>query len=126
HGKRLIEGVLDGLGVSVVDGGVSAEPGDLARLAETRDCAGIALSTYNGVALTYFCRLRDELAERGLEIPVMMGGRLSEIPEDSGDSLPVDVGDRLTSEGAIPCRSVKDMLPVLMELAPGRERASRP
>ena len=126
HGKRLIEGVLDGLGVSVVDGGVSAEPGDLARLAESRACAGIALSTYNGVALTYFCRLRDELAERGLAIPVMMGGQLSEIPEDSGDSLPVDVGDRLTSEGAIPCRSVKDMLPVLMELAPGRERASRP
>ena len=110
----------------MVDGGVSAEPGDLARLAEIRKCAGIALSTYNGVALTYFCRLRDELAERGLEIPVLIGGRLSEIPEDSKDSLPVDVGDRLAREGAIPCRSVQDLLPVLMEFASGREQGPRP
>ena len=117
HGKRLIEGVLHGLGVGVVDGGVSAEPGEIARLAEARECAGIALSTYNGVALTYYCRLRDELTERGLDIPVMMGGQLSEIPGDSADSLPVDVGERLAREGAIPCRSIHDMLPKLMESA---------
>ncbi len=125
HGKRLVDGVLDGLGVRVVDGGISAQPGDLARLAEDRDCEGIALSTYNGVALTYFCRLRDELVERGLEIPVMMGGQLSEIPEDSGDSLPVDVGERLTREGAIPCRSVQDMLPVLMDVVSGGTQGPR-
>ena len=122
HAKRLIEGLLNQLGVDIVDGGVSAETHEIAHLAETSKCTLIALSTYNGVALTYFKRLHDELVERGLETPVIIGGQLSEIPEKSTDSLPIDVSEELSTAGAFPCRSVQDMMPVLADLAqPGRD-----
>lgn len=117
HGKRLVEGILSGLGVRIVDGGVSAEPDDIGRLAESEHADAVALSTYNGVALTYYCRLRDELVERGLSPPVLIGGQLTEIPEDSADSLPRDVTDQLMREGAIPCANSLALIPSLAELA---------
>jgi methylmalonyl-CoA mutase cobalamin-binding subunit len=116
HGKRLVEGVLAGLGVQVIDGGVSAQPEDLGRLAESSACDALALSTSNGVALTCYDRLRDELRERGLTIPVLIGGQLNQIPEGSEDSLPVDVSGRLEAEGALPCRSIHDMVSNLATL----------
>ena len=128
HGKSVLEGVFRGLGLRVVDGGVSADPANVANQVESHQAHVIALTTYNGVALTYYGRLADELAEKQLNIPVLMGGQLNEIPEDDNDneSLPVDVSDALERKGAVVCREISDALPVLLAVASGEYPSVRP
>ncbi len=63
----------------------------------------IALSTYNGVALRYSKTLLQKLSEADLAIPVLIGGRLNEIPEGSNTSLPVDVSAELVELGVLVC-----------------------
>ncbi|MEM7195844.1 MAG: cobalamin-dependent protein [Pseudomonadota bacterium] len=116
HAKRVLDGVMLKFGVRVIDGGISADPVGLAALAEKTQADAVALSTYNGVALHYYSTLSDELEERGLTVPVLIGGQLNQIPEDSDDSLPVDVSSELTEQGAVVCHSMVDMLPALERL----------
>jgi methylmalonyl-CoA mutase cobalamin-binding subunit len=121
HGKMLLEGVLKKLGIGIIDGGVSVDPGVLARVAESTSADAIALSTYCGVALTYFGQLQDELTEKGLSIPVLIGGQLNEIPAKSDSSLPVNVEPELTRKGAIVCNTIHDAMPLLIELARNKD-----
>ncbi len=122
HGKGLVERLFAGLGVAMLDGGVSCDPDDLAEEARRSGADLIALSTYNGIALEFMAALKRELDRRGLATPVLIGGRLNQIPDGSNTSLPVDVGDELAALGAIVCREVEDALPALVELARPRRR----
>ncbi|RTM07510.1 MAG: hypothetical protein EKK31_11175, partial [Hyphomicrobiales bacterium] len=80
HGKYLVEQALEGLGVAIADAGVAVDPEALvARAAETGADA-IAVSTYNGVALRYAQAVKAAMAARGLALPVLIGGRLNEVP----------------------------------------------
>lgn len=124
HSKMLLEKMLRELGVSVIDAGISVDADDLARIVEDHNADAIALSTYNGVALNYFGQLQDELRERGLNPRVFIGGQLNEIPEDSESSLPVDVSPELKKRGAIPCNSLADMMPGLLDLSKKKFRAN--
>jgi len=117
HGKMLVEDVARRLGLTVLDGGVSTNPAKLADLAVELGADAIAISTYNGVALSYYRALEAALAERGRKLPVLIGGRLNQIPEGSNSSLPVDVGDELSEAGALVCRSASDLAPALMRFA---------
>lgn len=110
HGKMLIDRMAVDIGAIPLDGGVSTEPERLARLAAEHKPDIIAISTYNGVALGYYRALRQALAEQGLDIPVLIGGRLNQIPEGSNTSLPVDVGDQLAEAGALVCREARELV----------------
>lgn len=123
HGKVLLDKVLAGLGVEVSDGGVSVDPDVLAAQAAACNADAIALSTYNGVALSYFRRPRDELARRGLDTTVRIGGRLNEIPPGSNTSLPGEVGPSLAEEGALPWPDISDLVPALMALPKAQSRS---
>lgn len=120
HGKVLVELVLSGLGVTTLDGGVSSDPDKLAQLVLEQGPDVLAISTYNGVALSFLQGLKQELAALDLELPILIGGRLNQIPEASNTSLPVDVSAELTTAGATVCREVEDALPVLLALAEAR------
>lgn len=122
HGKLLVEQVLQGLGVTLSDGGVSIDPDDLARAAKDAEADIIAISTYNGVALRFMEDLKAELVRLHLDLPVLIGGRLNQIPPGSNTSLPVEVTDELEALGAVVCREVEDALPVLVALADARSR----
>jgi methylmalonyl-CoA mutase cobalamin-binding domain/chain len=122
YGKILVETALEALGVAVEDGGVSSEPEDVARVARERRADFIAISTYNGVALGFLKSLRGEMADLGLDVPVFVGGKLNQVPEDSPDSLPVDVHEELASLGATVCVRVEEMLAALVGLARERVR----
>ena len=74
HGLRVVDRVLTGAGAAVIDGGASASPEAIIRQSE--GCDAIALSTYNGVALAYFQRLRALT-----ELPILIGGRLNQISD---------------------------------------------
>ncbi len=113
HGKYLVEKALCGLGGEIVDGGVAVDPDVLVDRAIAGGADIIAVSTYNGVALGYCRDVLKALAARGLALPVMVGGKLNEIPGDSNSGLPVDVSGDIRKLGCIPCASLDDMLPVL-------------
>ncbi len=124
YSKVMVERILGGLDVEVVDGGVSVDPNHLAATA--RDCGAdfIALSTYAGIALSYLTDLRQEMARIGLDIPVFVGGRLNQIPVGSNTSLPVDVRAELAEAGAHVCRDVPEMLDRLVATPSRRDRAA--
>ncbi|NKB62918.1 MAG: hypothetical protein GKR95_12625 [Gammaproteobacteria bacterium] len=117
HSKLLLEGVFRGIGLTLIDGGVSTDPDSLAGIAEAHGADVIALTTYNGVALTYYDQLIDELTEKGIQVPILMGGQLNEIPEESDSSLPIDVESVLREKGAIVCREIHDAIAPLIAIA---------
>lgn len=117
HGKMLIDEMLNQLGATALDGGTSTDPARLVTLAAQLRPDAIAISTYNGVALGYYQALRHGLTEQGLDLPILIGGRLNQIPEGSNSSLPQDVGGQLAAEGALVCRAAADLLPNLAQIA---------
>jgi methylmalonyl-CoA mutase cobalamin-binding domain/chain len=124
YGKVLIETVLKGLGVEIIDGGISTDPNDLARQAQTSAADFIALSSYNGIALQFVTELRRELGERDAGLPVFIGGKLNRVPDGTNTSLPVDISNEIAAAGAIVCTAVDGMIRELLQVARNRSGAS--
>jgi methylmalonyl-CoA mutase cobalamin-binding subunit len=120
YGKLLLEAALRSLGVRLIDGGVSADPDAVVAAARQGGADLIAVSTYNGVALRYLRALRTELACRGLDLPIFIGGKLNQVPDDGLASMPIDVSAQLRSLGAFVCARVEDMLSELVDAAAER------
>lgn len=122
HGKMLLEQSLRELGVATLDGGVSTDADKLAAQALTTCADAIAVSTFNGIALDYVHQLNRELELRGLSTPILIGGRLNQIPEGSNTSLPVDVSEELSAQGAIVCNEIEDCVPALIAIGENKKR----
>jgi len=119
HGKLVVERLLRAAGVKVHDGGVSVDADRLVAMARTTSADAIAISTYNGVALDYIGQVFAELDKAELDLPVLIGGRMNQIPDGSNTSLPVDV----TAEIATICHTAEDVVPALLATArDGHER----
>jgi methylmalonyl-CoA mutase cobalamin-binding subunit len=103
--------------VTVIDGGVSVDPEALTECAIAAKADLIAISTYNGIALRYARDVLRCLEAAGVALPVLIGGRLNEVPEDSNSGLPVDVGEEIRALGVTPCPSLDPLAPVLARLA---------
>lgn len=112
HGKMLVEEILRRLRVTVLDGGVSTDPALLAARVALERPDAVAISTYNGVALDYYSALR----RAGIAVPILIGGRLNQIPQGSNSSLPVDVGGQLAEAGALVCREAAELAGALGSL----------
>lgn len=110
YGKIVLEQVLGELQLDIIDGGLSADPSTLAITAKRARADFIALSTYNGIALTYLTELRTELQRLELDIPVFVGGRINQVPDGSNTSLPSDVSNQATELGARVCDDIGEML----------------
>src|SRR5262249_54098344 len=110
YGKILVETVLKGLGVEIIDGGTSIDPNDLAARAEAAKANIIALSSYNGIALGFVSELKQEMKRLGLDTTVFVGGKLNRVPDGSNTSLPVDVSGEIAETGAVVCPDVAVML----------------
>ena len=113
YGKIVVEQVFKELHVAVTDAGTSADPDVVARSAARSGADFIALSTYNGIALTYLKTLRQEIDRLGLDIPIFVGGRINQIPDGPNTSLPVDVSDKVGPLGVSVCAEVGEMLTLL-------------
>ena len=122
YGKILVEAVLSRLGVDVVDAGVSADPDVVAARARAAGADFVAVSTYSGIALHYLQALREEMSRVGLDAPIFVGGKLTQIPDDDRSSKPLDVADQLRAQGALVCHRVEDMLDALLDMARGQRR----
>jgi methylmalonyl-CoA mutase cobalamin-binding subunit len=121
YGKVMVEAVLRGLGITVIDAGVSTDPDVLAQTVLEHQADFVAVSTYNGVALDYLQRLRRQLAKHDLKVPIFIGGKLNQILEESASSMPVDVRREIEQTGAVACRRVEDMIEKLADLVQERD-----
>ena len=119
YGKVLIEAVLHKVDVNVIDGGVSTDPDVVVSKALESNASFIAISTYNGVALDYIAKLRAELENVNLTLPIFIGGKLNQVKDDDHSSLPVDVSGELKQLGVIVCLSVEDLLTELVRMVQG-------
>ena len=115
HGKYLVERAFEGLGIVPVDAGVAVDPDALVARALASGADAIAISTYNGVALTYATAVKAEMEKRGVSMPVLIGGRLNEVPKDSNSGLPVDATKKIAALGLAPCADLDEMLAVLRQ-----------
>ncbi len=97
HAIFVLEALLQQSGADVVNAGPEQSPGAVAAKAAAHDVEAILLSTHNGMALEYAQRLQAELARRGLDVPVLMGGVLNQAVPDL--PLPVDVTHELRQLG---------------------------
>ena len=126
HGKLALEAVLGQLGADLIDGGVSVDPDDLAAAALATGAEAILVSTYNGVALDYFSALKRALAAEGLNLPVLIGGRLNQVPAGTNTSLPVDVSGELTAAGALVCNEIEGAVAALLHTLSENSRRLQP
>lgn len=57
----------------------------------------VCISTYNCIAYSFAKEMTKRFKDLGINVPIVMGGRLNE-PMD-GSELPVDVSDKLAEMG---------------------------
>lgn len=126
HGKKLIDQVLAGLGLDAIEGGTSVDPADLVGRALQGGADVVAVSTYNGIALSYARDVRNALAAAGVDLPLCIGGRLNQVPDDSNSGLPVDVTRDIAGLGATPCATPEALIAVLDRLVQQRDGAHHP
>lgn len=122
HGAYLVTRALSGLGAVVIDAGTAVDPDVLVARAIEAGADVIAISTYNGIALSYARAVLKELGKAGPGMTVLIGGKLNQIPETSNSDLPVDVTTEIAATGAFPCTDLDAMLEALRApraLAPG-------
>ena len=118
YGKRLLEEILNFIGLEVIDGGVSVDAKSLTKFARHADA--IFLSTYNGIALEFLEQLNGELENQQHKIPIFIGGKLNKVLFTSNSDLPVDISNDLVKNGAIVCYKAEDFYSPLAQIA--RER----
>ena len=106
YGLFVLGGVLRAFGAQVVDRGVDLDPEQVLDAAFEEDTPYIAISTHNGQCLHWGRRILEVAKKRNQNVKVAMGGTLNAMLP--GNTEPVDVSDRLSELGIIPCHDVLD------------------
>ena len=96
-GKEICKNILAEAGANVFDLGTTVSIDEVADAVIETESKAIMISTFNGMAYSFGKAMTEKLAEIGIKIPFVMGGRLNE-PMD-GNDVPVDVSDRLAEMG---------------------------
>lgn len=112
YGLFVLVAALNECGAQVTSLGTSVQTADIAKVAVETAADAVAVSTYNGMALSVGRQVRDELRSRGVQPELYLGGRLNEDTEEGEAS---DVRPHLAAEGINPCDSVADMVNGLRE-----------
>lgn len=107
-GKEIVKAVLLEAGANVFDLGANVAPDEVVDTVVETGSKFVLISTFNGIALTYGQTLLDGLKKKNLgDTVVIMGGLLNE--NMKGESLPVQVDDKLSDLGII-CSADADKL----------------
>jgi methylmalonyl-CoA mutase cobalamin-binding domain/chain len=112
YGLDVVVHALRELGCEVIDLGTSVDNELIAAAVAEAAADAVALSTYNGVALSLVTDLLERMRSRGLPQRVFVGGRLI---QDIGPVKSMDVSEQIAALGARPCSSVTEMLIELKE-----------
>lgn len=97
YGMKLVQGVLEAMGATVVDAGVDMDAIDVLDVADEDNTPYIGVSVHNGQALDYGKQLLELAKKRNKTYHIFMGGKLNSILP--GDSEPTEVGQMLIDMG---------------------------
>lgn len=111
--KQIVVSVLKETGAEVYDLGSSVSPREIIEAVVETNSQFIAISTYNGIALTYAKELFDAFKEYKVNTPIIMGGLLNE--NQDGNSLAVDVRETLQEMGIVCCISADMIVTAIQE-----------
>ena len=114
HALYVMRTIIRNCGGTVVDIGPERNPDEVAEACLEQKPDLLLVSTHNGMALEYARLLLEELEERNVHIPVIMGGVLNQKIEE--EAMPVDVDDALVSIGIHPSRNLEDLAAILKKL----------
>lgn len=112
-GKELVGGILRTAGATVFDIGTDASPEEITETVIETDSDYVAISTYNGIALTFAKRVLSEMEKADISVPVFMGGVLNETMD--GEKLPVDVTDRLKEIGILCSGAAEKIVDMILD-----------
>ncbi|MFP3153956.1 cobalamin-dependent protein [Lachnospiraceae bacterium ZAX-1] len=112
-GKEVVGEILQKAGAVIYDIGTDASPAEIAETVIETDSKFVAISTYNGIALTFAKSTLEELEKYKLNVSIFMGGVLNE-NLDSG-SLPIDVTDKLKELGIICTGKAQQIVDMMLE-----------
>jgi methylmalonyl-CoA mutase cobalamin-binding subunit len=107
YGLFVLSRVLGTLGAKVIEIGTSASSPEIAKVALETNADVVAVSTYNGMALSLGRQLLDELEKRSIRPLVFMGGRLN---QDLEGQPAADVVPDLEAIGVNACRTLAEMV----------------
>jgi methylmalonyl-CoA mutase cobalamin-binding subunit len=113
HGIMVIHQLLTEAGAEMTNLGAEINPGQIVETVRDKNIEAILISTHNGMALDYARRLKKEMALKGINIPVVMGGILNQKVEDR--ALPVDVADNIKKLDFLPCPRLENNFGKLLE-----------
>jgi methylmalonyl-CoA mutase cobalamin-binding subunit len=113
HAIMVIHQLLAEAGAEMINLGAETNPDQVAVAARDNNAEAILISTHNGMALDYARRLRDEMAQQGIDVPVVMGGILNQKVEDQ--ALPLDVCDSIKAFDFLPCPRLENNFGHLLE-----------
>jgi len=125
HGRRLliastdvhehaimgIHQLLAEAGAEMINLGAETNPDQVVVAACDKNAEAILISTHNGMALDYARRLKDEMVQQGIDIPVVMGGILNQ--KVDYQALPIDVSVDLKKLSFYPCTKLEGGLRLL-------------
>jgi methylmalonyl-CoA mutase cobalamin-binding subunit len=106
YGLFVVVEALSACGANVIPLGTSVNSSDIAKVSVETAADAVAVSTYNGMALSLGRQLRDELERRGARPSIFLGGRLN---EDLEEGEGTDVRPMLRAAGITPCDTVEEM-----------------
>jgi len=115
HAILILNRLCQDAGAETVYLGAEKNPDEIVEKACETGVQAILISTHNGMALDYSKRLKEELRERNLNIPVIMGGVLNQKIE--GQALPVDVSKGIKELGFYPSATLDGRLSRMLDFA---------
>lgn len=113
-GKEIVKGVLLRAGANIFDLGSNVTVQEIIDTVVETECNTIAISTFNGIALSYSKELLDSLRENDLNCHIIMGGLLNENMD--GSDLPVDVSNQLKELGINCDNNVETLVKTILSL----------
>ena len=97
RGAKTVASVLRDHGMEVIYSGLHKTPGEIAEAAAQEDVDVVGLSILSGAHMSLFPRVRQELAKRGKEDVLLVGGGI--IPAEDMLKLQADGYARLFGPG---------------------------
>jgi len=113
HAIMVIHRLLAEAGAEMINLGAEANPDQVVAAARDKNPEAILISTHNGMALDYARRLKDEMVQEKIDIPVVMGGILNQKVADQ--ALPIDVSNRIKELDFLPCPRLENNFGRLLE-----------
>jgi methylmalonyl-CoA mutase cobalamin-binding subunit len=123
--KTVLARALASSGHEVIDIGVNRDPEDFVDALITGSASAIAITTHNGVALTFGRRTADLCTQRGITPVIAMGGVLNE--DMAHSASPVDVTAALNDLGILTPPDIAELITLLASThAPPRAPRTTP